>query len=87
MTVIYNLCRQVFLDSMWSHLLPPLDDIGHGLVVGELDLAVEDDVVARVRGDVVRVRRARGKPGDCKKENNKRWRIVKVRLSGYCTVR
>ena len=40
-----------------SHPSPPLYDVGDDLIVGEVDLAVEDDEVAGHGSDVVRLSR------------------------------
>lgn len=36
----------------FAHLLVPLQDIWHGVVVGELHMAVEDDALAEYGRDV-----------------------------------
>lgn len=52
-------------------LLPPLDEEGHGLPVGELHLAVKHDLVARVRRDVVGVRGLRREATAWKKKRRR----------------
>lgn len=62
---------------MKNNLSPPLNDVGHDLVVWKVDFAVEDDKIAGHGSDVVSLGRVRRVAGSCK-ERKKGFNVRKT---------